>query len=122
MRGASIFGLLLLAGCAASGIKHAPVLDTFTAPTSVSLDTVKNKYPVPMTVSFHDEDSDAKSLRIEFKGYPVQTIDFPDTSLTQTITVDLGAGFKGQTLSYTVQVIDAAGLASNPEFRTVTLQ
>ncbi|CAN5496950.1 hypothetical protein BH09MYX1_BH09MYX1_18470 [soil metagenome] len=110
-----------LASCAASGVKHAPVLDSLTAPTDVALDTAKNKYPLVLTVVFHDEDDDAKSIRIDLQGYPSQTIVFGDTSLTQTLTVELGAGFKGQTVSYTVQVIDAQSLASNPELRTVKL-
>ncbi len=122
MRAATFVPLVVaLASCAPAGVKHAPVLDSLTAPADVTLDTAKNKYPLVLTVVFHDEDTDVKSLRIDIKGYPSQTLDFPDTAQTQTATIDLGAGFKGQTLSYTIQVIDAAGLASNPEFRTVKL-
>jgi hypothetical protein len=113
------FAFLSAVGCAPSGVKHAPVLDSLTAPSDVSLDTAKNKYPLTFTVVFHDEDSDANQVRLEIKGYPAQTLSFLDTALTQTVTIDLGAGFKGQTLSYTIQVVDATGLASNPEFRTV---
>lgn len=117
----TVLGTLALA-CAPSGVKQAPVLDSLTAPATISLDTVKNKYPLPLTVSFHDDDDRVVSLRFELKGYPSQTLNFLDTSLTQTVTIDLGAGFKGQSLSYTVQVIDASGLASNPQFGTVQLQ
>jgi len=113
---------LASAACAPSGVKQAPVLDALTAPATLSLDTVKNKYPLPITVTFHDADDTVVSVRFELKGYPAQTLGFLDNALTQTVTIDLGAGFKGQTLSYTVQVVDASGLASNPEFRTVQLQ
>lgn len=127
MRAAALFtvglGTLALASaaCGSSGVKQAPVLDSSSGPATLSLDTVKNKYPLAITVSFHDADDAVVSLRFELKGYPSQTLSFLDNALTQTVTIDLGAGFKGQTLSYTVQVIDASGLASNPQFGTVQL-
>lgn len=112
---------IALAGCGSSGVKQAPVLDSLTAPAEISLDAQKNQYPLNLTVVFHDADDNVTSVRFELQGYPSQTVNFLDTSLTQNVVVYLGAGFKGKTFSYTVQVIDASGLASNPQFGTVKL-
>ena len=114
--------LVLAVACGPSGVKIAPVLDSVTAPDTLALDTAANKYHFTFTVQFHDDDSTVSSIRIEIQGYPSQTLNFLDTSLTQTVNLDLGAGFKGKTLSWTIQVIDATGLASNPKFGTVTPQ
>lgn len=125
MRAAFVLPLALAitgTACAPSGVKQAPVLDSLSAPATIQLDTVKNKYPLPLTVTFHDDDDRVVSLQFTLEGYPAQTLNFLDTSLTQTATIDLGPGFKGQNLKYTVQVIDASGLASNPKFGTVQLQ
>jgi hypothetical protein len=119
VRRVALLTLALAVACGPSGVKSAPVIDALSAPAELALDTAANKYHFTFTVQFHDADDDASAVRLEIQGYPSQTLNFLDTSLTQTVNLDLGAGFKGQTLSWTIQVIDRTGLASNPKFGTV---
>lgn len=108
-------------GCSSSSSPPAPVIDSFSAPASVTADSSGN-YTIVATFSAHSTGSTITTVDIEATGladHPVAT-DNQSTYTNQPFQLTLEGATKG-TFAYTFVVTNAAGeSASSPQ--TINLE
>jgi hypothetical protein len=114
-----------------------PVIDSFTAPTTATLQTDTNGnrgWPIPMIISFHDDTENVKGIDFSAQGGNNVPVTFApeqqvkqatnyQTGVTLLYTPNAAGTFKsGTTVDYAVSLLGASGAYGKAATGTVTLQ
>jgi hypothetical protein len=137
-----ILGLLLACAVSCSSSSSGdddgptgPVIDSFSAPTTSTLqtDTSGNQgWPIPMTISFHDDQENVTGIDFSAQGgqnlpvpFDTPTKQFTNyqTTLILLYTPNATGTFKpGATVDYAVSLLGASGAYGQAATGTITLQ